>query len=208
MPSTPSRAGGVRTRTALVGSALALTAGLLADHGAVLGADLPKTALFGAAAGAVLGLVPDRTPAPRALGFLLGFVAAWLGYALRAGYLPDIPLGRAIAAVIVVGLVTLVATATAGRLPLWTGLLGATALLGAYETTFAANPAAFVQESMTAATTVLVTAAFGFLVASLLQALPAPSPRLVEVDEDTAIVPGFDMHAPRASSDAATEVTR
>jgi hypothetical protein len=217
MPSVTTP-GGVRTRTALVGSALALTAGLLADHGAVLGADLPKTALFGAAAGAVLGLVPDRSPAPRALAFLAGFVAAWVGYGLRAGYLPDIPAGRAIAAVVVVGLVTAVATTTAGRLPLWAGLLGAATLLGSYETTFAADPAAFVEQSMTAATTVLLTAALGFLVASVLQEwqpvlapAPAPAPVRDEVEvevEDSAIVPGFDMHAPRPTSDVATEVTR
>ncbi|MCU1591285.1 MAG: hypothetical protein JWP11_2541 [Frankiales bacterium] len=157
----------VRTRTLVTGVALAVAAFVLADQGAVFGADLPKVALLGAAAGAVLGLVPDRSPAARLGGFLTGFAAAWLGYALRAGVLPDIPMGRAIAAVVVVAIVTVVATATANRLPLWAGFVGVTTLLGSYETTFAATPTSFVSDSMTAVTTSLLAAALGFFVAVL-----------------------------------------
>jgi len=72
----------VRLRTCAAGGTLALTAGLLADQGSVLGADLPHTALLGAALGAVVGLVPDRSVAGRTGAFLSGFGAAWLGYAL------------------------------------------------------------------------------------------------------------------------------
>jgi hypothetical protein len=157
----------VRTRTLVTGTALAVTAALLADHGAMFGADLPKVALLGAAAGAVLGLVPDRSPVARLGGFLTGFAAAWLGYALRAGVLPDIPLGRAIAAVVVVAIVTIVATVSANRLPMWAGFVGVAALLGSYETTFAATPTSFVSDSMTAVTTSLLAASVGFLVTVL-----------------------------------------
>src|SRR5689334_21316153 len=111
----------VRTRTLLAGAALAVAAFLLADQGAVFGADLPQVAVRGAAAGAVLGLVPDRMAAARLGGFLTGFLATWIGYALRAGVLPDIPMGRAIAAVAVVALITVVSVATANRLPMWAG---------------------------------------------------------------------------------------
>lgn len=168
----------VRIRTCAAGGALAVGAGLLADQGSILGADLPHTALLGAALGAVLGLVPDRTVLGRIGGFLAGFAAAWIGYALRAGVFPDIPMGRALAAVIVVGLVTGVAVASNGRLPLWSGLVGAGALLGAYEATFVATPTTFLSDSMTAVTTVVVAAAFGLLIASsveeLLRERPAP----------------------------------
>src|SRR3954463_8496791 len=158
----------VRTRTLVAGSALAVTAFLLADQGAIFGADLPQVALLGAAAGAVLGLVPDRLPTARLGGFLSGFAAAWIGYALRAGVLPDIPMGRAIAAVVVVVVITAVAVASANRLPMWAGFVGVATLLGSYETTFAATPTSFVSDSMTAVTPSLLAASFGFLVTVLL----------------------------------------
>ncbi|MDT7539447.1 MAG: hypothetical protein QOI82_3032 [Actinomycetota bacterium] len=189
----------VRTRTLVTGTALAIAAFLLADQGAIFGADLPKVALLGAAAGAVLGLVPDRMPAARLGGFLTGFAAAWLGYALRAGVLPDIPMGRAIAAVVVVGIITAVAVATGNRLPMWSGFLGSAALLGSYETTFASTPTSFVSDSMTAVTTSLLAVALGFLIAVLLAEgrdaePPAEQPEVVVLD---AAVP-----APRATADS------
>jgi hypothetical protein len=191
----------VRTSTLVTGSALAVAAAALADHGAVFGADLPKVALLGAAAGAVLGLVPDRSPAARLGAFLAGFGAAWVGYALRAGVLPDTPMGRAIAAVVVVSVVTAVATATANRLPMWAGFLGVAALLGSYESTFAATPTSFVSDSLTAVTTSLLALAVAFLVTVLVRGLTEPSPvTRAEPREDVASVP-----APRAAveSDAA-----
>jgi hypothetical protein len=190
----------VRTRTLVTGAALAVAAFLLADQGAIFGADLPKVALLGAAAGAVLGLVPDRMPAARLGAFLAGFASAWLGYALRAGVLPDIPMGRAIAAVVVVAVITAVAVATGNRLPMWAGFLGAAALLGSYETTFAATPTSFVSDSLTAVTTSLLAVALGFLVAVLLaeggSAEPAAEqPEVVVLDDAT-------VPAPRAAADS------
>lgn len=195
----------VRTRTLVTGSALAITAAALADHGAVFGADLPKVALLGAAAGAVLGLVPDRSPAARLGAFLAGFAAAWFGYALRAGVLPDIPMGRAIAAVVVVSIVTAVATATANRLPMWAGFAGVVTLLGTYETTFAATPTSFVADSMTAVTTSLLAAAVGFLVAVLASG-PAP---VVERSVETEVI-NVDtaVPAPRSAADTNVALTK
>jgi hypothetical protein len=187
----------VRLRTCAAGGALALAAGLLADQGSVLGADLPHTALLGAALGAVVGLVPDRTVVGRTGGFLIGFGAAWLGYALRAGVLPDIPLGRAIAAVVVVLAITAAAALSNGRLPLWSGLVGTGALLGAYETTFVTTPTTFLVDSTTAATTVLVSAALGLLVATVVEDLLGTSVKVVEHHHVEVAVP-----SPRASVDA------
>jgi hypothetical protein len=189
----------VRRRTLAAGGALALVAGLLADQGSVLGADLPHTALRGAALGAVVGLVPDRSVAGRTGSFLVGFAAAYLGYVLRAGVLPDVPLGRAIAAVAVVGVITAASTASAARLPLWSGLVGAGALLGAYETTFVTTPTGFVTDSLTAATTVLVSAGLGLLVAATGDGvLPVAS-----ADPHTPSArPEVAVPAPRASVDA------
>lgn len=190
----------VRIRTCLVGGALALTAGVLADQGSVLGADLPHTALLGAALGAVVGLVPDRSVAGRTGAFVFGALAAWLGYALRAGALPDIPMGRAIGSVVVVLAITAVAVATAGRLPMWSGLVGAGAMLGAYETTFVTTPTGFLSDSMTAMTTVLVSAALGLLVASTLQDVLGEAPA-----EPVGRHPEVALPGPRASVDAETD---
>jgi hypothetical protein len=195
----------VRTRTLVTGTALAVTAFALADQGAIFGADLPHVALLGAAAGAVLGLVPDRMAAARLGGFLTGFIAVWIGYALRAGVLPDIPMGRAIAAVVVVALITIVAVATADRLPMWAGFLGAATLLGSYETTFAATPTSFVSDSMTAVTTSLLAASLGFLVAVLLgepgKAEPAP-------EKPDVVVLDAEVPAPRAAVDSNVTVAK
>jgi hypothetical protein len=196
----------VRIRTLVTGSALAVAAFVLADQGAVFGADLPKVALLGAAAGAVLGLVPDRSPAARLGGFAGGFAAAWFGYALRAGVLPDIPMGRAIAAVVVVAVVTAVAAATANRLPMWAGFVGVATLLGSYETTFAATPTSFVSDSMTAVTTSLLAAALGFLVAVLASGTAAVTEH-APAEEDVVVLDAA-VPAPRPAADTNVSLTK
>jgi len=129
---------------------------------------------MGLAIGAVLGLVPDRMPAARAGAFVVGFVATWGGFALRAGFLPDIPLGRAIATAVVLAVVTAATAVSFGRLPLWAGLLGVAAFSGGYETTFSTNPAGFVADSMTAATTIALAVGLGFLAVTLVDGLVRP----------------------------------
>jgi hypothetical protein len=133
-------------------------------------------------------------------------LAAWLGYALRAGVLPDIPMGRAIAAVVVVALVTAVAVATANRLPMWAGFVGVATLLGSYETTFAATPTSFVSDSMTAVTTSLLAASLGFLVAVIAtgtEPVPEQAPVPPEVVVLDAAVP-----TPRAAADANVKLAK
>jgi hypothetical protein len=157
-------------RTLISGGLLAITAAALADHGSHLGVAVPRAALLGVALGAVLGLVPmSRTDRlwGRAPAFVVGALFAWLGYALRAGVLPDIPMGRAVAAIIVVALVTAVAVVSRERLPLWAGLIGVGAVVGAYETAFNQAPTAFTSESTTTVTVVLLAAACGYLAATI-----------------------------------------
>ena len=158
----------MRLRILAAGGVLAVTAALLVDHGDHFGLALTHSALLGLALGSVLGLVPGATPGGRIGGFATGFIAAWAGYAARAGYLPDIPLGRAIAAFVVLVIVTGVAAASNGKAPLWAGLLGIGALVGAYETAFTTMPTAFTTESVTAATTVALAVALGYLATTLI----------------------------------------
>jgi ABC-type transport system involved in cytochrome c biogenesis permease subunit len=109
--------------------------------------------------------VPGRDSSlARALGFFVGFLLGWGGYALRAGVLPDTGAGRAVAAFLVIAVLTGVCAATTGWVPLWCGLLGVAAIAGAYEYAFTIDPTAFTSQSLTAATTVLLAAAVGFLV--------------------------------------------
>jgi hypothetical protein len=76
------------------------------------------------------------------------------------------------------------------RLPLWTLLVGAAALSGAYEYTYAAAPPEIASTSVTAVTSLLVASAVGFLVVALTTPrgdLPAPvrPDRTDRQDDDT-----------------------
>jgi hypothetical protein len=160
------------TRSAVVvGVVLTVLGALVIDHGSRVGLQLIHFGEMGLAVGAVLGLVPDRMPAARAGAFVIGFLVTWGGFALRAGFLPDIPLGRAIATAIVLAVVTAATAVSFGRLPLWAGLLGVAAFSGGYETTYSTNPAGFVADSMTAATTIALAVGLGFLAVTLVDGL-------------------------------------
>jgi hypothetical protein len=153
------------------GAVLAVVAALVVALGQLLGMDLQHVALIGAALGGVLGLVPDRSPAERNGGFLVGFVAAWAGFAVRAAVLPDTASGRAVAAFLVVVVCLVVAAAMAAtpvRLPLWAMLVGVAAIVGAYEETYTNAPSQFLSESPTAATTVLLAVSLGYLATAML----------------------------------------
>ncbi|HET8615261.1 MAG TPA: hypothetical protein VFL94_07025 [Actinomycetales bacterium] len=153
------------------GAVLAVVAALVVGLGQLLGMDLQHVALLGAALGGVLGLVPDRSPGERIGGFLVGFVAAWAGFAIRAAVLPDTASGRAVAAFVVVVVCMLVAAAmslTPARLPLWSMLVGVAAIVGAYEETYTNAPSQFLSESPTAATTVLLAVSLGYLATAVL----------------------------------------
>ena len=156
-------------RTLMTGGALALAAGLLTVHGGRFGLEASRIATFGIVLGAVLALAGEATPTGRTAAFAIGFGATWAAYAARAAVLPDIPLGRGVAAFAVVAVVTAAAAGSRDRLPLWAGLLGAGLMTGAYETTFTTTPPAFATESVTAATGALLAAAAGYAVALALR---------------------------------------
>jgi hypothetical protein len=86
----------------------------------------------------------------------------------------------------VVLVLTVVGAASNGRLPLWALLLGVVSLVGAYETTFTAQPTAFAGDSATAATRVAVATALAFFAVALVAQPPVPAHRdpLTEEDED------------------------
>ena len=160
-------------RTLLAGGVLAVAAVLVVIVSSALDLELESVALLGGALGAVVALVPDRTPLVRLGGFAAGFVAAWIGYVVRAALLPDTAGGRAVAVGLVVLLCVGITAASMDRLPLWTTLLGTAALSGAYEFTFAAAPPELASTSVSTATTLLFNVAVGFLAAALV----APSER-------------------------------
>lgn len=155
-------------RGLIVGLVLAVFAALIIGLGELLGMDLQHVALLGGALGGVLGLVPHQPPLGKLGGFLLGFVAAWIGFALRAAVLPDSASGRAVAAFLVVAVIGVVCALSSGYLPLWSGLVGAAAIVGAYEETYTNAPSQFLAESPAAGTTVLFAVALGYFAASLL----------------------------------------
>ncbi|WP_374968935.1 hypothetical protein [Terrabacter sp. BE26] len=162
-------------RSLVTGLCLAVFAAVIIGLSNVLGLDLEHVALLGAALGGVLGLVPHRPAWGKPTGFLAGFLLAWLGFAMRAAWLPDSSAGRAVAAFLVVALVAVVAAVTGGRLPLWSGLVGAASIVGSYESVYTNAPSQFLSESPAAATTVLLAVGLGYLAVNLLAPQSAPA---------------------------------
>ncbi len=168
-------------RNVLAGLALAvlttMTVGL-----SLLGTDAAPVALLGAALGGVLGLVPGGTVVARVAGFLAGVALAWVGYLLRAAALPDSAAGRAVAALLVLGLAVVVVVAARGTVPLWPPLLGVAAVVGAFERVYAQDPTAVVSTSTAAVSGVLLAAALGLIATVFLGPAQAPA----ETDDATA----------------------
>ncbi len=164
-------------KTIIAGLVLALASALVMWLSAVFDLELESVVLLGAAVGAVVALVPDRTPLVRFLGFAAGFVAAWLGFFARAAFLPDTAGGRAVAVALVLLLCVVVVAVSAGRLPLWSALLGAAAMVGGYEYTYAAAPPEVATTSVSAATSLLFCIAVGYLVAATRGAAGSVRPR-------------------------------
>ena len=194
----------VRLHAFITGCVLAVAAAVLALSGSFFGSDLPKVAMLGVACGAVLGLVPDRSPGARAGAFVCGLIATWVGYALRAGFLPDTSTGRALAAVIVIALITVIAVLSANRVPMWAAFVGVAAMAGAYETVFTTTPTAFTSESMTAVTTALLATAFCFVVSTFAGGTAGVvDAAVVDGSEHAAALP-----APRAAADSNVTLTK
>jgi len=154
-------------RTLLVGLVLTLAAVVVVLVSGWFDLELEPLALLGVAVGAIVALVPDRTPLMRLAGFAGGFVAAWIGYIVRAAVLPDSSGGRAVAVGLVVVLAVAIAAASLGRIPVWAALLGAGAFAGAYEHTYAAAPPEVASTSLSIASALLLAAAIGYLAVAL-----------------------------------------
>ena len=178
-------------RMLLVGVLLAIAAAAAISASAILDLELESVALLGAAMGAVIALVPDRTLLTRVLGFAAGFVIAWIGYVIRAMWMPDTSSGRAVAAAIVVFACVAVAAGTLERIPLWAPLLGAGAFAGAYEFTYNVAPPELATTSVSTATTMLFNVGVGLLAG----VLAGPS---------TALAPGAGRHDRRTPAETAT----
>jgi hypothetical protein len=158
--------------TLLSGAVLTVGSILLVVLSASLGLGIESVALMGAGSGAVVALVPGRSPLDRLIGFVVGFAVSWLGYLLRAGFLPDTTAGHAIAVAAVVAICSVVAALSRERLPLWTLLLGAAVLAGSYETTYIEAPSQVLRTSTSTSTSVLLAVALGFFAAALVAPRP------------------------------------
>jgi hypothetical protein len=171
-------------KSIFAGVVLALAAALVMWLSAAFDLELESVVLLGTAVGAVVALVPDRTPLARFLGFAAGFLAAWVGYFVRAALLPDTAGGRAVAVGLILLLCVAVVAASLGRLPLWSSLLGAAALAGGYEYTYAAAPPEVASTSVSAATSLLFCLAVGYLVAAMVAPPDGAAPSRRTRDED------------------------
>jgi hypothetical protein len=158
----------------VIGVFLALAAGLIVIISSALDLELESAALLGGALGAVIALIPDRSIVVRLGGFAAGLVFAWLGYAVRAAFLPDSSSGRAVAVILTVLLCVVVAAATDDRIPLWPLLLGTAAFAGAYEFTYNEAPPELLTTSVSTMTTLLFNVAVGFLAVTLVRR-PGPT---------------------------------
>jgi hypothetical protein len=187
--------------TLLSGAVLTIGSILLIILSSSLALDVETVALMGAGSGAVVALVPHRSPMLRLGGFLAGFALSWLGYLVRAGFLPDTASGHAVAVGLVVALCSVVAAASRDRVPLWSTLLGAAVLAGSYETAYIEAPSQVLSTSMSTSTSVLLAVAFGFFAAALVAPqLPdepehvdrkeaAPDPSTEKGAGDTSLAP-------------------
>ena len=158
-------------KTLIIGLGAAILGSLAVMVGSWLNLGLTDV-LLGTALGAGLGLAPGAPAGRKLAAFLVGFVIAWIGYAIRAAALPDVTMSRAIVVFISVFLLALACAVSRARLPLWAAFLGAVGMAGAYEFTYVAAPYNFISDSVSAATGILVPVAFGFLTAVIVALVP------------------------------------
>lgn len=149
-----------------VGLLLVAATFLLVLVGGWLDLEITSTVLLGVTAGAVVGLVPDRSVAARIGGFAAGILISWIGYFIRAGLMPDSDAGRAVTFGLVVLVALGVALAFVGRLPFWSVLLGVGVFAGAFEATYEVAPPLVLDNSVSTASSLLLTVAIGFLAVS------------------------------------------
>lgn len=193
-------------KTLAAGVVLAAAAVLVVLVSSAFDLELESVALLGAALGAVVALVPDRSPLIRVAGFIAGFLIAWIGYAVRAAYMPDTAGGRAVVVGVVVLLCVAVTAASMNRVPLWSTLLGAAAVAGAYEFTYAAAPPELPSTSISTATTLLFNVAVGFLAAALFAPVTETGPEATPRGSEP--LAGLDPQEPTARLDEMMEASK
>ena len=174
-------------RAILAGLILVLATGVTLWIGEGLNLEVESVTLLGVATGAIVALVPDQTLSRRLAAFLLGFIAGFVGYLFRAAVTPDTATGRALAAALIVLLCVGVFAIAAGRLPLWSALLGAASLAGAYEFTYAQAPTRVLDTSVSSATALLLCVAVGFIVVALTSAPRPPAAAETSAEDPTPI---------------------
>lgn len=179
----------------LAGVVLALASAAVLLLGDGLGWGLDGVLFLGAGVGGALGLVPNGTPLGKLGGFLLGVLAASVGYVLRAAVLPDNTPARAVALLLVIALAVGLVLLTFGRAPLWSALLGVGALGGAYEVAFTDSPGSVLTTLPVAATSMLLMVAVGFAATVFFSPVGA--------DDDTS--PPGRRTAPPGDDDAAQQ---
>jgi hypothetical protein len=174
-------------RTALTGAVVALLAAVLAVTGSALGI----TTLWPVLLAVAVGLVAGRITLGRVVAYVVGAIVSWVAMALGAAVLPQTGVSDAIVIVLGVAILTLIATLSADRAPLWAGLAGYAAFAGLYEPLYDANPTLFLVESPIALVTVLLAGALGVAIATVAELLTAgTSERRVVVADETELVDG------------------
>lgn len=160
----------------MTGALIGIAAALAVLLGGVLGQSMQQLGLLAVALGGVLILARARTWWAAPAGLAIGMVVAWVGYGLRALVLPDSAGGRAVAALLVVLVTSGIIALSAERIPLWSGLAGIVAMVAGYERAYTDAPSAFLTESPSAFTTMLVGIGLGFFAATVGEVLLDRSP--------------------------------
>lgn len=120
-------------------------------------------ALLGISIGGVLGLVRDGTVLGRLLGYVIGVAVVLAAYLARVLVGNSSDLGLLVGSATIIGILTVMATASKNWLPLWAGLLGAVTVIGAYEGAFEDAPQNILSELLPEVSTALVPVALAFL---------------------------------------------
>jgi hypothetical protein len=186
-------------KTLIIGLGAAILGALAVLFGSWLNLGLTDV-LLGTALGAGLGLAPGAPVGRKLAAFLVGFVIAWIGYAIRAAALPDVTMSRAIVVFISVFLIALACAVSRGRLPLWAAFLGAVGMTGAYEFTYVAAPYNFISDSVSTATGILVPVGFGFLTAVIAALVPDFGPAQVGAEPSEPAEPNGPISSAKATA--------
>lgn len=125
---------------------------------------------FGLAIGGVLALVNDNSSTLGRLGgFAVGLVVTMAGYIIRILALNESLMGQILFAVIVLVLIAVICGVTGGRLPLWSGLVGAALVTGSYEASFLDAPQDITTNLFSSVSTALVPMAIAFIAGILIR---------------------------------------